>query len=427
MVHVAPRFGDILEVRAKPSDLVGSLRERIAKHCHIPVPVQSLVMKGGQISDASTLCSLHIVDGATISVSWVTDVLTDLLKVPNSDALCLDILERCPYLASEMGHGGVWPLHMALNQCRPEALVLKLAESSSKGVRARMQAEQIFLGAPLNFAVLKGYSPTLVQAMLDAKAGFKHERNRFRLSLHLALERGKLDIVKVFLKQGFPVDACDVSTHKNALECAVCSKHAEQVFGLVLVECFRSYPTLLWQRNPSGHTLLHIAPMDASPETLADLCDLIPGACAVPDMSGNLPIHCAMLRKTSIENVRRLIQTRPESLHAQGSQGRTPLQIAVTCGASRGVTAEILSADPSTAGVLCPRGNTVLELAVAADASSYIIKELLEGHPWDVDFDSPSWRRTRAWEEAVRLSSEMKGWTGWLPSSIRAVMVRVVH
>jgi len=193
----------------------------------------------------------------------------------------------------------------------------------------------------LHIAAQKGYA-NIASCLIECGADLYGKSNQHTMPVHLALEHGHLQALKVMLPH-MKRDIND-SQQNTLLHQAVMHGH-KQICSYLSY----AYPTMLMMQNASCQVPLHIA-------------------CA----QGHLAI------------VRLLIRQYPDSVHNKDKRGRTPLHVASRAGSSH-IVQLLLEAGSYVDAQDCYR-QTPLCLATSPEATRALIHAGA-----DIDYQIPSW------------------------------------
>lgn len=263
-------------------------------------------------------------------------------------AACPAALMEASDAAGEVGvrSGGELPLHAALRALRACSAsqvaaetdnLLRLLHANPAAAGERTQDGWF----PLSIAALARAPMRLVAALYDAFPSAIRERGSMAvgLPLHLALapSAGAIDVpVAMYLLERHPL-AVNVPDTLAAsyflplhLACATAggrgtddAQEASLIRALIALN-----PAAAAQRGgPEGRTPLHwLASSHARPASLAALLETFPGAAAIADAQGKLPLHLLVaspLVEPSV--VKMLTSAHPEAVSTCDGQGALPL------------------------------------------------------------------------------------------------------
>jgi ankyrin repeat protein len=163
-----------------------------------------------------------------------------------------------------------------------------------------------------------------------AKCISSYRNDAGQLPVHIAIERGRHDYVKVFIQQ----DYCTMNADVNGL-----LRHAiaYNVRSDVIVELIRENPFCATKPDLDGllpiqYTLTH---GNASPSVIEALCNAYPESLCMPDKDGELTLHLAAGYYRGHDEsdrvcvLRQIGQAYPPAYSTENQNGQLPLHLAV--------------------------------------------------------------------------------------------------
>lgn len=154
---------------------------------------------------------------------------------------------------------GEAPLHVAVSRGHEQVVDILLAHNAFVNVRNKPGMTPLHIAAQLGYTSMVKQLITEHGAILDAMTLIK------QIPLHLAAEKGQLEVCKTLLSLGSDLNAVD-NQSQTPLHLAARKNHAD-VLRLFLT----SKPELIALANKNGYTCAHIAAMNGSVEAIKEL------------------------------------------------------------------------------------------------------------------------------------------------------------
>lgn len=427
---IKPFAGDQIILEIDRNAEVEDLRKKIYDLEGTPPEEQRLTISGDQLKDGECL-SLYVVQKESIvMLKSRFEILQTAIRNSTSEKVILMLLRLRPESAEEDDQYGMLPLHLAIQSCASAHVIGELLKHYKEA--AKKESSTGTNGDyPLHLAIKNGYeSPTIKLLLQDTREsdwtreGIYDPLHKYaskgspvrRSPIHLTMESGTdsvnaREILQLLLWSKCPLIFRDKVTGYSALDHALASPHASELFRLVLDTSRTWKKSSVAEQGPHGMSPLHIGIQHHACSTvLEELCDLAPEVLQLRDNNGYLPIHVAAMRGASFSVMRLLLRFAPHTAVAKDGYGRTPVILAIACRAPSGVITEIARVAPQAFSILSPCCRTPLEFAVHCNSPPWSIEELVAADPSEarkVNLLDQRWAGNKAAAtDAVRIVQE---------------------
>ena len=154
-----------------------------------------------------------------------------------------------------------------------------------------------------------------------------------------------------------------------------------------LTALIQANPAAIGARNRNGLTPLHFAlgctttEINASVETIIEMCEAYPEAVRVKTYTAELPLHLAAAKNAPELVLRKLVQMYPDACLHANCWGSLPIHVGLVNGMPESQIRYLVQACPSMVGELDEDGNTPLSLALTNGSPASTVMFLVQEYP----------------------------------------------
>jgi len=154
-----------------------------------------------------------------------------------------------------------------------------------------------------------------------------------------------------------------------------------------LTALIQANPAAIGARNRNGLTPLHFAlgctttEINASVETIFEMCEACPEAVRVKNNTAELPLHVATAKNAPEPVLRKLIQMYPDACRQANCWGSLPIHVGLVNGMPESQIRILIEACPSTVGEVDEDGKTPCAIALTIGAPDSVVLFLVQKYP----------------------------------------------
>eukprot|EP01043_Picozoa_sp_COSAG02_P009021 COSAG02_NODE_300_length_25279_cov_159.676529_2_plen_1139_part_00 len=154
-----------------------------------------------------------------------------------------------------------------------------------------------------------------------------------------------------------------------------------------LTALIQANPAAIGARNRNGLTPLHFAlgctttEINASVETILEMCNACPEAVRVKNNTAELPLHVATAKNAPEPVLRKLIQMYPDACLQANCWGSLPIHVGLVNGMPESQIRILIEACPSTVGEVDEDGKTPCAIALTIGAPDSTVMFLVQMYP----------------------------------------------
>ena len=154
-----------------------------------------------------------------------------------------------------------------------------------------------------------------------------------------------------------------------------------------LTALIQANPAAIGARNRNGLTPLHFAlgctttEINASVETIIEMCEACPDAVRVKTYTAELPLHLAAAKHAPELVLRKLVQMYPDACLQANCWGSLPIHVGLVNGMPESLIRFLVQACPSTVGEVDEDGQTPCAIALTIGSPASTVIFLAQEHP----------------------------------------------